>query len=123
MNLPYLLLVAMVSLLSGCVSRSSCSVVQTNSHQDVTLKLDVYGVVPQMCGVTSHATQKSILSASGRGPRYLGADVIEPARPDRKTLGGTMTVDHARHRVNVNLTYSNGEPYWMNGGYRITTTR
>ena|SRR5436190_6545079 len=123
MNLPYLLLVAMVSLLSGCVSRSSCSVVQTNAHQDVTLKLDVYGVVPQMCGITSHGAQQSTLRASGRGPHYLGADVIEPARPDLKTLGGTLTVDHARHRVNVDLTYDNGQPYWMNGNYRITPTR
>ena len=123
MNCFCILPVVLASLLSSCVSWSGCSVVQTESHQDVTLTSDTYGVVPQMCGVTSNATQKAILRASGPGPRYLGADIVEYQSANSSPLGGTMMIDHTRHSVNVDLTYTNGRPYWMNGSYRFTTAR
>jgi len=118
-----LFLAALTSLLSGCVWRSGCQVVQTESHQLVTLKFDVYGAIPTMCGLTPHSTSETILKASGPGPCYSGRDISEDQRAHSKPLGGTMIIDHARNSVNVNLTYSTGQPYSMNGNYRITTTK
>jgi hypothetical protein len=116
---PILILIASVALLSGCVSHTSCHVIETHDHADVTLSLNVYGIVPGICGFSTHGGYDYTLRLLGQKEVYLGDEVQDITSTHEAILfdGGSIAIFRDRKRIVVNLD-EHGHPFEFNGKYR-----
>jgi len=113
----FVILAASVALVSGCVSHRSCHVIETSDHTDVTLSLNVYGIVPGICGFTTHGGYGYTFRLSGQKTVYRGDEVWEISTTHEPVLyDGSIGILRDRKRVVVELNQK-GYPFELNGKY------
>jgi len=111
-----------LALLSGCVSHRSCHVTFAPDHTDVTVGLDVYGVVFGICGLTSHVGYDYTFRMQGQKAEYHGDEIQEvPAEPNWTPYEGSISIMKDQRRVIVKLGRpgydQRGYPFELNGRY------
>jgi hypothetical protein len=115
---PILILIVSVIMLSGCVSHTSCHVIEAPDHADVTLSLNVYGIVPGICGFTTHSGYDYTLRLLGQKETYRAHEVQDITATHQAILfdGGSIAMSRDCKRIVVKLD-EHGHPFEFNGKY------
>ena len=105
-------------LCSGCVWHRSCHVTVAPDSTTVELSQDWYGLIPGICGFTTHASEDYTFKVSGQKTEYGGAEIQSlQARPIvTPVYGGTLSIDRDQKKVVVDLT-EDKHPFELNGTF------
>ncbi len=105
-------------LCSGCVWHRSCHVTLAPDATTVELSKDWYGLVPGICGFTTHASYDYTFKLPDHKTEYAGSEIQELPVDTIKTnlYGGTLSIFRDQKRVVVELS-EYGHPFELNGTY------
>ena len=105
------------ALCSGCVSHRSCVVTTTPSHTDLEVRKDWYGLVPGICGFTTHVCYDYTFRLAGQRTEYADSDIQEISVVHRpSTYTGTVSVFRDQKRAVVKLRQGDAQ-FELNGKY------
>jgi hypothetical protein len=76
---PYIF-VFLAALCSGCVSEKSCQVKNTADETYVTLSKDWHGIVPGICGFSTHSSISYVFELPDHKSEYVGSEIREIAQ-------------------------------------------
>ena len=95
----------------------------TPEHTDVEVSKDWYGLIPGICGFTTHARYDYIFRMPGQKAEYHGSEIQEVLTEPHwtPTYDGSISIDRGKQRVIVKL-HSIGYdkkvyPFELNGRY------
>ena len=116
------ILVVPLFLFCSCVSHRDCHVAFAPDHTDVEVSKDWYGLVPGICGFTSHAGYGRSFRMLGQKAEYHGDEIQEiPAKSDAIPYEGSITILRDQRRVVMKLSQRGYDkkqyPFELNGRY------
>ena len=107
---------ALVALCSGCVSHRSCIVTSSSTHTDLELRKDWHGLVPGICGFTTHASCDYTFRLPGEKSEYADKEIQGIGLSAKSIYTGTISILRNQKRVVVKLN-EDKHAFELNGKY------